>query len=173
MLLAHDIGQANHCDPIMVHADTVDFLKTTQITSPIQSHQLYPAQDIAKRTCFFSLRKNPIDTILSTVLAQYYKLYHVWAGDNPELESFCYTDWNKINQLCNFYCVWHRHYAALLQPDHRIVYYEDYVAQLSDTAAYQRTFPEKKHLLINYQQVHDYISQRKKIMLDSQAAFDR
>ena len=171
MVLSHDIGIVNKYTLRTASVDNSNFLKT-HIAGVVHSHYCHTAEDIATRTCFFSLRKNPIDTIISGILANHYKLYHIRPRDRlPELEPFCYTDWNKIFQICNYYCSWHKYYAALLQPDHRIIYYEDYLPHLSDAVSFRRTFPEKNHLLINYQQVHDRISQFEKIMLKSQSRF--
>jgi hypothetical protein len=171
MLLTHDIGQANHSDPVTVTADHVDFLKTANTTSPIQTHQLHTASDIARYTCFFSLRRNPVDTIMSSVLAYHYKLYHVQATQSVDLQPFLFTNWLVIDQQCRRYVNWCTHYSSMLQPDHRVVYYEDYIAQITSKPVYQRTFPEKRHLLNNYQQVLDYILNFNDCLLGSQECF--
>jgi len=173
MLLTHDIGKINLCDPITAHAKSADFFQHHSPTSAVQSHQLFTSQDLARRTCFFSLRRNPIDTILSTVLAHHYRVFHVWSGQSVDLDCFEYENWPMISSLCRYYCQWHTHYGDLLLPEHRVIYYEDYVQQAENNAVYSRTFPCKKNLLKNFQQVHDYIAIFLNAMLNSQRVFDR
>jgi hypothetical protein len=173
MLLCHNVGQINNSIDVTVHADCVDFLKINKTLFPIHSHWLHSAEDIATRSCVFSLRKNPVDTVMSYALANHYKLFHVWRDQTVDLKSFVFEDWNHITHLCQRYCHWHTYYGLLLQPEHQIVYYEDYIKTLPNNPAYQRTFPEKMHLLKNYQQVHDYIARFAEAMLASQLPFAR
>ena len=173
MLLTHDIGRANHNNPVTVYADHVDFLKTANTTSPIQTHQLHTSSDIARYTCFFSLRRTPVDTIMSAIFAKHFKLFHVYTTKFVDLQPFLFSDWSSIDQHCRRYVNWCIHYSRMLQPEHQVIYYEDYIAQMSGLPVYQRTFPEKSNLLLNYQQVLDYILNFNDQLLESQAAFEQ
>jgi hypothetical protein len=171
MLLTHNIGHANNTNPTTVCADSADFLKTTTTASPIQSHQLHTFDDISKFTCIFNLRKNPVDTILSSILTNSFNLYHAWTNQNINLEPLIFRDYKKIDSVCQRYIRWCDHYTPMLVPANHVVYYEDYIKQLPSNPVYQPTYPEKKNLIVNYHQVLDYILKYEKSMLDAQALF--
>ena len=174
MLLAHDIGQFTKCDLVTVSADHRGFLKSHCSMTPVHSHWLHSADDLARYTCFFSLRKNPVDTIMSWVCADHYNIHHLWSNEQNKLfESFTVTDWRRIDWFIQQHVAWCNHYTPMLLPEHQIVFYEDYVLGLPLDVAYRPTFPNKERLLTNYQQVADYISRSKEIMLTAQSPFQK
>ena len=171
MWLAHDIGVAIDANPRTISADDVNFLKTYNSNSPVHSHYSHSFDDISKFTCFFNLRKNPVDTIISCTLTDHYKVYHVFKDENVILEPFTFDNWNILKRLCQGYIAWCQHYSAMLNPEHQVIYYEDYVAQNQNNAVYSNTYPHKSTLLINYQNVLDYVLTFKNEMLSAQAPF--
>jgi len=180
MLLAHDVGQANNCNPVTIPDNITEsdfkegkFLeKYNNANSAIHSHRLYSAKEISAFNCFFSLRKNPIDTILSFIFATHFNLYHVLSGSIVDLKPFLFTNWPLIDHRCKSYIKWCQHYAPMLNRQHQIIYYEEYVNNLGKNVVYQPTFLEKKSLLINYHEVYDYILKFNKDIVDAQLPFE-
>lgn len=171
MLLTHNIGSAIGTVPVTVTATDKDFLKTYKLTAPVQSHRLHTLADISNFTCLFNLRKDPVNTILSMVLAKHFDVYHVWKDSSVELKPFIFDNWSGLEAHCRTYMRWCRHYTPMLNSSHYVVYYEDYIRELTDDEAYQKTFPKKSELIINYQQVKDCVLNFKDRMLLAQEAF--
>lgn len=163
----------------IIEANSNDFLKTAVTDEPIHSHYLHPAEDIAKFTCFFSLRKNPVETILSFVLATHYNVWNLWRYEVPgvvrrltfDAEPFLFDAWRSIDTHCWTLIRWCNHYATMLNPNHQVVYYENYVKNVPANHDRKQVYPDKKRLIINYDQVEDYILKFKDSMLSAQAPF--
>jgi hypothetical protein len=172
MLLTHNIGRSMGASPVTVSAGRDnDFLKTYKLTSPIQSHGSHTADDISNFTCLFNFRKDPVNTILSIMLATHFDVYHVWKNQSVELTPFRFDDWSIIDTYCQRYINWCGHYSTMLNSTQWIVYYEDYVAHLPDETIYQQTFPSKSNLITNYHEVQDRVLNFKDRMLTAQAPF--
>ena len=155
----------------IAEANSSSFLKTYTTGSPIHSHYLHTADDISKFTCFFSLRKNPVNTILSNIFTKQFNVWHTWQHETVNTSPFTFDLWEDLDSYCLGLIKWCNHYTPILNSSHQVVYYEDYVKTISVNQEYKETYPNKKSLLINYEQVIEYILKFKDNMLSAQAPF--
>lgn len=131
----------------------------------LQTHITHREHD-KKYTRVFSIRRDYVESILSFVLAQWYRAFHVSPTDP---EPF-YCDTNMIGQLCQTSTQWHRWYASQLASSDLVVMYEKMMEQLSSES--DRTmFKNKQNLILNFNEVIDIIQQNKDSITNSLEPF--
>jgi hypothetical protein len=167
VLLASTVGSRYNAAPRYVQDG--DALSDAVVQ---HSHLFFENSQTADYQRIFNLRRNPVDTVLSLILATQYQQYHKFTGHDLEFESFEFTKWHMIDGACEFYQAYHYWYSQRLQPNDLVIFYEDFVRQLQNpTRVYEPIYPDKAQLITNYQQVLEYVGQQQKSLLVSQQAF--
>jgi hypothetical protein len=156
---------------------------------PIQhSHCLYTPSDLLSFCRVYSLRKDPVQTILSHLFVKQFNVYQkVTNADNHityhyngklttdlDLDPFVFDKWHDLKLLCNYYCAWHQHYGSQLLPGDYVVFYEDLLQHVENASTnYLLVYGNKEKILLNYDKVVEYIELNfKEIMLDSHRTYD-
>lgn len=166
--LALKLGRTVDSLPAYVH--DIDQLRNL----PVQhSHLMIDPDKTTSLQRVFSLRRDPVETILSMLLSRHYKMYHRSVSETPvPIEPVKFTNQAEIFSMCQDYVSWHTHYAQSLSSQDLVVFYENMIANLSDPGeVYERTYPNKQQLIINYDQTVDTINRWQNRMLDSQVGF--
>lgn len=167
VLLAEKLGRATKTLPSYV-TDVSHLGKT-----PVQHcHLLLKPSHTTDHNRIFNLRQDPVETVLSYTLAQHYQIYHQFKDQSLAFESFVFDQWVKLHQTIQKYIAWHLHYAAQLNSNDVVVFYEDMIPKLSDPdATYHAVYKNKRQLISNYDQVIDRINRHTKRLHDSQKSF--
>jgi hypothetical protein len=151
VLTAHNIGRALGALPVYYQDSQ---LQLTGLV--VNSHTLLNTERTKDYTRVFSLREDPVDTILSSIIAYHTTQYHKLAGQQlPTITPFC-DDLQYLPTLCKEYIAWHEFYAPSLTAKDAVVVYEQLIPQLSDPK-YDRIHPNKENILLNYAEMCDYI----------------
>ena len=151
VLLAHNIGQKINSLPAYLKN-----INNPLVNDVIHSHKLLTIDRTQEYTRVFNLRVNPIETILSYFISSYSKQYHKFATDKLNSIDPFVIDINLVQSLCNSYVAWHDYYSETLNQTDCVVVYETMVAGLINPV-YDRIYPNKKQLIINYDEVVDKI----------------
>ena len=158
------------------------------LDKPVQhTHLLFPQEKIIQFNKVFSLRRDPIQTILSFLFVGQFKVYHkvsdkdhnvVYQYNNQQttnltLKPFRINSFDGIDLLCKQYMNWHQYYSQQLTPDDYVVFYEDILQQVKNRSTnYQLVYGNKQEILLNYDEVVEYISANfSQAMLDSQCYY--
>jgi DNA polymerase III epsilon subunit-like protein len=164
VLLAHNVGR------------NVGFLPTyaksvTDLGSPVvHTHLMLPADKFAGYQRIFNLRADPVETVLSYVIADHYKKYHKFKDqDLPSQDPF-FVDLTIIDRYCHGLTDWHNHYAAQLTNNDLVVIYEHMVDNLI-TSVYDRIYPDKSKILLNYSEARHICKRYQDRMLGSVELF--
>lgn len=167
VLLAQKLGKAVNALP--------HYVKTFEdlINTPIQhSHLILTKLQTLNFQRVFNLRTDPVETILSNILADHYRQFHKFSSQVISTEPFEFTNWKFIDDICNQYQLWHYQTGKDLNSQDAVVFYEDMITRLKNVNdVYVPIYPDKRSLIINYDQVVDCIGQYRKGLLDSQQAF--
>ena len=165
VLLAHNIGRNAGSLPVYVK-------ESNDLSDPvIHSHLLFTVAQTQDYMRIFSLRRDPVQTILSCIIANHTHQYHQFQ-DQPraQVEPFEYHAWDQLDRFCEGFITWHHYYSSGLAEQDSVVIYEDMIDRLT-TTVYDPIYPNKIQLLMNYQQVVDRINLYQTRMLDSCRAF--
>jgi hypothetical protein len=167
VLLAEKIGRATNSLPVYVNQ------MTDLGDSLIQhSHLMFNRDQIGNFIKLFCLRKDPIQTILSLLIAKHYHQYHQFKNQQYNFVPFEYSDWYSLDTICDNYISYHISYLQQLNNSWAIIYYEDMLIRLPDIdQTYLPIYPDKEKILINYNQIVDYLAPWKEKLLDSQKLF--
>lgn len=160
VLLAHNVGR------------NVGFLPTyaksvTDLGSPVvHTHLMLSADNFTGYQRIFNLRADPVETVLSFVIADHYKKYHKFKDQNlPSQDPFC-IDLDKINAYCQRLIDWHTYYSTQLKDDDIVIVYEQMINLLT-TSVYDKIYPNKSKILLNYSEANHICKQHQDQMLDS------
>ena len=116
------------------------FVKTPNELLPLDSiqhtHYLHTPSDLLSFCRVYSLRRDPVQTILSNLFVNQFKVFHkrtnadnhiVYHYSDSQttdllLDPFVFDQWYNLKLLCNGYCAWHRHYSSQLSPGDYVVF---------------------------------------------------
>jgi len=160
MLLTHDIGQKLNANPVARHAATPEQIPNIPANNtPIQVHMIAPKSVFENYTQIYNLRYDPVETTLSRILADTFKHYHQFDHqDWINHDSFEFERWGWLGGMCQRFVEWHTHYGSQLTVDDYVVVYEKYVDVIHNRpSAYKPLYTNKDSLLINYNQVREFI----------------
>jgi hypothetical protein len=161
MLLTHNIGQLLNADLVTLHVSNSNLQMPSILPNktPIHTHMLVSKSFFKDYTQIYNLRYDPVETILSKILADTFKHYHQFTNqDLVTHNSFEFVEWQCLDKMCQRFIEWHVHYGTQLLPDDYVVVYEKYVDTISNrSSAYQPLYTNKNCLLINYDQVRKFI----------------
>ena len=167
------------------------FVKTPNELLPLDSiqhtHYLHTPSDLLSFCRVYSLRRDPVQTILSNLFVNQFKVFHkrtnadnhiVYHYSDSQttdllLDPFVFDQWYNLKLLCNGYCAWHRHYSSQLSPGDYVVFYEDILQHVENASTnHLLVYDNKEKILLNYDEVIEYIELHfKEIMLDSQRIY--
>ena len=163
MLLAHNIGQLCNADPVTIQVETLDRMPSILSNkTPIHTHLLVSKSVFKNYTQIYNLRYDPVETVLSAMLAHTFDHYHQFV-DHAMINhsSFEFVKWDWLSNACRGFIKWHNHYGAQLYTDDYVVVYEKYVEVISNKPnVYQKVYPNKEYLLSNYDRVREFIVDR-------------
>ena len=130
-----------------------------RFTGVIQTHSLIKPRILRNHTKIFALRKDPVETILSLLIAQHYDRYHITPeNENDALASFTYKHWAEIDGCCRGYIKWHRYYSKQIDQWSFVVVFETMLEQI-DRKLQQPVYPNKGRYMLNVDQVREYITE--------------
>jgi hypothetical protein len=160
VLLAHNVGR--NVGTLPTYAKSV-----TDLGSPvIHTHLMLSADNFVGYQRIFNLRADPVETVLSFVIADHYKKYHKFKEHElPSLDPF-FVDSTIIDRYCHGLTDWHNHYAAQLTNHDLVVIYEHMVDNLT-TSVYDRIYPDKDKIILNYSETKKICEQYQNQMLNS------
>lgn len=160
MLLTHNIGQLLNADPVTIQIKTLDQMPIVPLNNtPIHTHIQASKSVFDNYTQIYNLRYDPVETILSKLLANTFDHYHQFNNqDIVNHNSFEFVKWSWLSDICQKFIDWHNHYREQLSSDDHVVIYEKYVDAISNrTSVYKKLYPDKDSLLSNYNQVCEFI----------------
>jgi hypothetical protein len=137
-----------------------DFIQPPNIaeTHVIHSHACWQQGQLANYVRVFNLRKDPVETILSRILANHHGQYHKTLNDKLDFQAVEFKDWDMVTRYCNQYRGWLQWYDQQLNRDDVVVFYEDIVERLSDlNDHYLPIYLNKPQLLLNYNEIVEYV----------------
>ena len=142
------------------------------LTSPvIHSHLLLTPEQTHGYTRVFNLRADPVETVLSFIIADRYKQYHKRKNqDLPPQEPFN-VNLADIECRCQGLIDWHNYYSTQLTDDDIVVVYEQMVELLTTPGIYDRIYPNKDEILLNYSEAKHICEQYRDQMLESSKIF--
>ena len=164
VLLAHNVGR--NIGSLPTYANS-----STDLGSPIvHTHLKLPAESFVGYQRIFNLRADPIETVMSSLIAQHYKKFHKFKNQElPALDPF-YVNANDINHCCLGLIDWHNYYANQLTSHDMVIVYEQMINLLT-TSVYDRIYPNKDKILQNYSQAKEICEHHLDQMLDSIGVF--
>lgn len=148
VLLAHNVGRSVGILPSYAH-------RLEDLGGPVvHSHLQLPADCFSGYQRIFNLRANPIDTVLSFCMTRHYKQFHLFKDqERPSLKPFS-LDTRMVVLTIQDLIDWHNHYATQLTDTDLVIVYEQMIDTIAD-AIYNRTYPDKQELILNY---HEAVS---------------
>lgn len=160
VLLAHNVGKIFGSPPTYAKLES-------QLGSPVvHTHLMLPADKFSGFQRIFSLRADPVETVLSLIIAHHYNQFHKFANeDRSTLMPFNGSP-GMVNHYCRQYINWHSHYSAQLATTDVVVVYE-HMIDLLTTSVYTRIYPDKSNILLNYSEIKLVCQQQQDKMLDS------
>jgi hypothetical protein len=164
VLLAHNVGR------IFGSLPTYAKLKS-QLGSPVvHTHLLLPADKLSGYQRIFNLRADPVETVLSFIIANHYNKSHKFVNqDLPATVPF-FVDLDQIESYCQGLINWHNYYSEQLTTSDVVVVYEQMI-ELLTTSVYDQIYPNKSAILLNYAQARSACEQHKNQMLNSISPF--
>ena len=160
VLLAHNVGR------------NVGFLPTyaksvTDLGSPVvHTHLMLPADDFAGYQRIFNLRADPVETVLSFAIADHYKKYHKFKNQELPITDPFNVGLDNINAYCQRLIDWHNYYSKQLTDDDTVIVYEQMINLLT-SSVYDRIYPNKDEIILNYSEAKHICRQYQTQMLDS------
>lgn len=184
VMLAHRIGNLQGHQPSFIN------LYSNLSECPVQhTHLLFSSDKLDNFCRVFSLRKDPVQTILSFLFVERFKVYHKVSDEYQNvlyqhlnqqttdltLTPFVFNNWHGIQALCDQYSKWHEFYSNQLLANDYVVFYEDILNHVENPSTnYQLVYNNKDKILLNYNEVVEYIDKNfKQAMLDSQMVYAR
>lgn len=159
-LLAANLGYSLNVYPVFVHNES-DLVQDPIGKSVIHSHLLYQSQQLKSYVRVFNLRRNSVNTIISTALTSHYNYYHQFTNKSRPTLSKIVLEIKEIDYLCRGFAQWHNHYSQQLTSKDFVVFYEDMIENLtSPNKVYTQTFPDKKSLIENYDEVENFLLEK-------------
>ena len=126
----------------------------------IHSHAFLKSSELKGFTIWFSLRKDPAETVLSWQMVNKFKLYHLFKEQPAPILNTMTFDLKEIKTWCVNFITWHNYYASFLSQENLVVIYEHMMQTLSaQSITYAPMYPNKKEAISNYTEVVDYINQ--------------
>jgi hypothetical protein len=160
MLLAHNVGR--NIGFLPTYANSV-----TDLSSPVvHTHLMLSANNFTGHQRIFNLRADPIETVLSFIIANHYKKYHKFKNQElPTLDPF-YIDLNTVDYYCQRLIEWHSHYSTQLTNNDIVIVYEQMINLLT-TSVYEKIYPNKDKIILNYSGAKKICEQYQDQMLKS------
>jgi hypothetical protein len=140
-----------------------DFTQPSDLVEPhvLHSHVLWQKNQLTNYVRVFNLRRNPVETILSRILANHHRQYHKRHDDTLNFESIEFTDWQTVDKYCNQYKGWLQWYTQQLETGDVVVFYEDIIQRLSNLNDYYLPiYLNKPQLLLNHDQIANLVTQQ-------------
>jgi len=164
VLLAHNVGRIFGSLPTYAKLES-------ELSGPVvHTHLMLPTDKLSGYQRIFNLRADPVETVLSFIIADHYNKYHKFINQ----EQFTLTPFNGSLDRANHYCqqliTWHRHYSTQLNSTDLVIVYE-HMIDLLTTSVYAQIYPDKSSILLNYSEIKSACEQRRDQMIDSIDSF--
>jgi hypothetical protein len=131
---------------------------------------MLPADKLFGYQRIFNLRADPVETVLSFIIADHYNQYHKFINQEQPTVTPFYSSPDRANHYCQQLITWHRHYSTQLNSTDLVIVYE-HMIDLLTTSVYTRIYPDKSNILLNYTEIKLACEQRRDQMLDSIDSF--
>lgn len=156
VLIAHNIGKKINALPTYVHnLSSIGQINHCHLT------EIYPWKQRV-----FAVRY-PMDAVLSFALTQVTDTYHITVDDTASFKPQYIDVKQKRCYLLAEHCSkWYNFYTSTLTQDDLVVNYEQLNLQINqDSQRYRPTFPDKKKLIINYDDVVNFFRPNLELVL--------
>lgn len=164
VLLAHNVGRSVGSLP--TYANYPHELGSRVV----HTHLKLPGDSFSGYQRIFNLRSDPVETVLSFCMAKHYNEYHRFKDqDLMSFEPFN-LDSDSINNCCHGLIDWHDYYSTQLHNNDLVVVYEQMI-QVMTTGIYDRIYPDKQRLILNYDQAQIACREHLEHMLASMQKF--
>ena len=160
MLLAHNVGRIFGSLPTYAQSES-------QLAGPVvHTHLQLPADKFSGYQRIFNLRADPVETVLSFIIADHYKQYHRFINQEQSTQTPFYSSLDKVNYYCQRLIHWHRYYSTQLNTTDVVIVYENMI-DLLITNVYAQIYPDKSNILLNYSEIRLACEQHRDQMLNS------
>jgi len=164
VLLAHNVGR------IFGSLPTYAKLESELVGPVVHTHLMVPADKFDGYQRIFNLRADPVETVLSWIIADHYNKYHKFVNQEQSILTPFYGSLDKVSNLCQHFIRWHRHYSTQLNSTDLVIVYE-HMIDLLTTSVYDQIYPDKSSILLNYSEIKLACEQHRDQMLDSIDSF--
>ena len=179
MLIVGLLSKILGSHPIFVKSQTLDSIPTFVQEYPLEpatlqhSHLYFLPKQLQGHVKCFSLRRNTVDCVISTLLSQILGHWHNPIDSTPpSLKPFKFGNWFMLDHICRKHQFWHKFYLSQLCSTDLVFFLEDLKSHIPRTGSlYNETFPNKRDLILNYDQLVDQITPYLDDMNHSVAAF--
>jgi hypothetical protein len=172
VVLARNFGKEfNEQDPVQL-THIIDQNYVINLETPVEIIHSHLLPELPSTYCkIFSIRPDVADCILSFILSAHYQNYH---QSLDYYEPFEFTDFRKINYLCQQFVRWHYNAEKLLDNSSYVVSYDQLTSKIIQSAGSTRLiYKEKNKLITNWDQVATCINKHKNKMEASLAKFQQ
>ena len=160
VLLAHNVGRIFGSLPTYAKSES-------ELAGPVvHTHLMLPADKFSGCQRIFNLRADPVETVLSWIIADHYNQYHKFVNQEQSILTPFNGDIGMVDHYCQQLIKWHRHYSTQLSPIDLVIVYE-HMIDLLTTSVYTQIYPDKYNILLNYSEIRLACEQRRDQMLDS------
>jgi hypothetical protein len=160
VLLAHNVGRIFESLPTYAKLES-------ELSGPVvHTHLMFPPDKFAGYQRIFNLRADPVETILSMIIAGHYNKFHKFINEEQSTLTPFNGSLDKVSDLCQQLIMWHRHYSTQLNSTDLVIVYE-HMIDLLTTSVYTKIYPDKSSILLNYCEIKLACEQHRDQMLDS------
>lgn len=176
VLLASYLARRKY-QSLVVHLESNDDLDRIQWLSDVptcfHSHDFFSLDDLDYVKPVYSVRRNLVEALLSQALANHMGLWHLPVQDQrPDLEPATLSP-EHVDLAISSQQRWFDFYFDQLDNQSIVIVHEVFIDLLpADRASYQRIYPDKNDLILNYADVLAYVQDHiPKQMWDQHAEF--
>jgi hypothetical protein len=160
VLLAHNVGR------IFGSLPTYAKLESQLVSPVVHTHLQLPADKFSGYQRIFNLRADPVETVLSFVIADHYNKYHKFINQEQSTLTPFDGSPDQVNLHCRQLITWHKYYSTQLNSTDVVIVYE-HMIDLLTTSVYDRIYLDKGNILLNYSEIRSACEQHRDQMLDS------
>jgi hypothetical protein len=146
----------------IVHLQTFEDIDKIQwlrdIPSVFHSHNNFGVQELDYVTPIFSVRKNLVEALISHALSNHLDQWHLSRNDQRPNFDPVTLSFAEVNAVIQSQQSWFDFNIKQLTPHSLVAVYEVLIDILpADQAQYSRIYPDKQQLIMNYQQILEYV----------------
>jgi hypothetical protein len=145
------------------YVKTLPYDFSVETNTVFHSHLMIDQDVVPGLTRVFSIRQNPIEHILSFIMVDRFKQYHLRTNAAPlSLEPFTFSDWKAVDNMITSIFYWYKKSADSLCSNDIVVSYEIFTRnnRATQDSGWTRIYPDKFKTILNHNKIADYIVNR-------------